>query len=104
MEGSAGGLHDQTDLEPHAGGTRAAWSTRRVHAEPRSVQGGLAIAEADTLTRLGDTHHAAGGLHSARDAWQHAATILDQLDHPDAGQVRAKLGGLTLPTSERADE
>jgi hypothetical protein len=24
-------------------------------------------------------------------------TILDQLDHPDAGQLRAKLGELTAP-------
>ena len=60
--------------------------------------------EADTLTHLGDTHHAAGDPDAARDAWQQALTILDELDHPDADQVRAKLGGLTVPTGDRADE
>ena len=40
--------------------------------------------EADTLTHLGDTHHAAGDPDAARDAWQQALTILDELDHPDA--------------------
>jgi tetratricopeptide (TPR) repeat protein len=50
--------------------------------------------EADTLTHLGDTHHATGNLQAARDAWQQALTILDDLDHPDAGQVRTKLASL----------
>jgi class 3 adenylate cyclase/tetratricopeptide (TPR) repeat protein len=61
------------------------------------------FGEADTLARLGDTHHAADDPHSARDAWQRAVTILDQLDHPDAGHVRAKLGELIVPTGDRAD-
>jgi DNA-binding SARP family transcriptional activator/tetratricopeptide (TPR) repeat protein len=47
--------------------------------------------EADTLTHLGDTRHAAGELVQARDAWQQALAILDDLQHPDADQVRAKL-------------
>jgi DNA-binding SARP family transcriptional activator/tetratricopeptide (TPR) repeat protein len=47
--------------------------------------------EADVLTRLGDTHHAAGNPQAARDAWKHALAILDDLDHPDADNVRAKL-------------
>jgi DNA-binding SARP family transcriptional activator len=47
--------------------------------------------EADTLTHLGDTRHAAGELAQAREAWQQALAILDDLQHPDAGQVRAKL-------------
>jgi tetratricopeptide (TPR) repeat protein len=46
--------------------------------------------EAHTLSR-----HAAGHLHAARDAWQEALTILDDLDHPDAEQVRAKLHNLS---------
>jgi hypothetical protein len=33
----------------------------------------------------------------ARDAWQQALTILDQLDHPDAEQVRTKLATLDTP-------
>jgi DNA-binding SARP family transcriptional activator len=46
---------------------------------------------ADTLTRLGDTHHAAGEVGQARDTWQQALAILEELQHPDVGQVRAKL-------------
>jgi DNA-binding SARP family transcriptional activator/tetratricopeptide (TPR) repeat protein len=47
--------------------------------------------EAVTLTHLGDTSHAAGHLPQAREAWQQALAILVDLDHPDAGKVRAKL-------------
>ena len=47
--------------------------------------------EAVALTHLGDTRHAAGELAQAREAWQQALAILDDLQHPDAGQVRAKL-------------
>jgi DNA-binding SARP family transcriptional activator/tetratricopeptide (TPR) repeat protein/transcriptional regulator with XRE-family HTH domain len=48
--------------------------------------------EADTLTHLGDTHHTAGHPEAARDAWLRALAILSDLHHPQAGQVRAKLG------------
>jgi DNA-binding SARP family transcriptional activator/Tfp pilus assembly protein PilF len=48
-------------------------------------------AEADALTRLGDTRHAAGELAQAREAWQQALAILEDIQHPDAGQVRGKL-------------
>jgi hypothetical protein len=34
---------------------------------------------------------AAGELARARDAWQQALAILEDLQHPDADQVRAKL-------------
>nr|WSX24998.1 tetratricopeptide repeat protein [Streptomyces tubercidicus] len=47
--------------------------------------------EADILTHLGDTHHAAGNARAAHDAWQHALAILTDLDHPDADTVHAKL-------------
>jgi tetratricopeptide (TPR) repeat protein len=53
--------------------------------------------EAVTLTHLGDTHHITGNPQAARDAWQHALTILDQLNHPDAEQVRTKLHHLDHP-------
>jgi hypothetical protein len=43
------------------------------------------------LDHLGDAHHAAGGSTAARDAWQLALRILDELGHPDAGRVRAKI-------------
>jgi tetratricopeptide (TPR) repeat protein len=50
--------------------------------------------EADTLTHLGDTHHTAGHPEAARDVWLRALAILSDLHHPQAGQVRAKLGSL----------
>ena len=47
--------------------------------------------EADTLTNLGDIRRAAGELLHAREAWQQALAILDDLQRPDAAKVRAKL-------------
>jgi len=47
--------------------------------------------EARSLTHLGDAHVAAGDTGAAHHAWQQALVILDQLDHPDAEQLRAKL-------------
>jgi tetratricopeptide (TPR) repeat protein/transcriptional regulator with XRE-family HTH domain len=47
--------------------------------------------EAKSLTRFGDTRHAGGDLAQAREAWQQALGILDDLQHPDAAHVRAKL-------------
>jgi tetratricopeptide (TPR) repeat protein len=50
--------------------------------------------EADTLGNLGDSHFAMGDSRAARGAWQQALTILDELNHPDAEQVRARLATL----------
>jgi hypothetical protein len=50
--------------------------------------------EADTLTNRGDTRRAAGELMAARKAWQQALAILDDLKHPDAAKVRAKLASM----------
>jgi len=52
---------------------------------------GARYYEANTLTALGDAQHAAGDSRAARDAWQQALTILDELTHPDAEIIRAKL-------------
>ncbi len=54
-------------------------------------ESGHRFDEADTLIHLGDTRHAAGELAQAREAWQQALGILEDLHHPDAEQVRAKL-------------
>jgi DNA-binding SARP family transcriptional activator len=51
-------------------------------------------ARAVTLDHFGDTCHAAGRPDEARAAWEEALAILDDLRHPDAGQVRAKLASL----------
>jgi tetratricopeptide (TPR) repeat protein len=53
--------------------------------------------EATTLTHLGDTHHTTGNHDAARDAWQQALTILNDLNHPDADQLRTKLTTLDTP-------
>jgi len=45
------------------------------------------------LVHLGDAYHAAGDLEHARQAWQDALAILEDLNHSDASQVRARLEG-----------
>jgi Flp pilus assembly protein TadD len=50
--------------------------------------------EAGTLTRLGDAYHAAGERERARRAWRQALVLLEQLDQPEADEVRGKLAGL----------
>jgi tetratricopeptide (TPR) repeat protein len=40
---------------------------------------------------LGDVHHSAGDLPSARRAWASALQIFDEIDHPDGDRVRGKL-------------
>jgi tetratricopeptide (TPR) repeat protein len=63
---------------------------------------GARLYEAATLTRLGDTRHAAGQLAQAHQAWQQALAILEDLQHPDADEVRAKLAGLDDHASQSA--
>lgn len=45
------------------------------------------------LTHLGDVYRAAGTIDAACNAWEEALGILDNLGHPDADQVRARLHG-----------
>jgi DNA-binding SARP family transcriptional activator/Tfp pilus assembly protein PilF len=54
-------------------------------------QAGSRWAAADALGHLGDTCHAAGKLQEARVSWQEALVILEDLRHPQADQIRAKL-------------
>jgi DNA-binding SARP family transcriptional activator/tetratricopeptide (TPR) repeat protein len=54
-------------------------------------ESGYRINEAHVLISLGDTHRNAGNLKMARVTWQEAATILEQLDHPDLDQARSRL-------------
>jgi DNA-binding SARP family transcriptional activator/tetratricopeptide (TPR) repeat protein len=69
------------------------------HALERFRELGNRYLEAETLTNLGDSYLAAGEPDAARTAWRRAAAILDQLDHPDAAQVRGKLDSLPAPAS-----
>jgi DNA-binding SARP family transcriptional activator/Tfp pilus assembly protein PilF len=50
--------------------------------------------EAVTLDHLGDVHRSAGDMDAARWAWGQAVRTFDEIGHPGAGQIRAKLGGL----------
>ena len=47
--------------------------------------------EAEILTHIADTHHVAGQIAQAREAWQQALAIYDDIQHPDATEVRTKL-------------
>jgi DNA-binding SARP family transcriptional activator len=47
--------------------------------------------EADTLNHLGDTRQASGESTQARQAWQEALAIFEDIQHPQAAEVRAKL-------------
>jgi DNA-binding SARP family transcriptional activator/tetratricopeptide (TPR) repeat protein len=49
---------------------------------------------AETLGHLGDARHAAGDLAGARADWEQSLAVLDDLDHPDADGIRAKLSAL----------
>jgi tetratricopeptide (TPR) repeat protein len=50
--------------------------------------------EADTLTHLGDTRDAAGELAEAREAWEQALTLFEDLQQPEAVELRAKLAAV----------
>jgi tetratricopeptide (TPR) repeat protein len=47
--------------------------------------------EADTMSHLGDAHHAVGATATARRFWRQALAILDEIGHHEADGIRAKL-------------
>jgi DNA-binding SARP family transcriptional activator len=49
---------------------------------------------ARSLDNLGDTYHTSGDRAAAREAWSEAESILDEIQHPAAQQVRDKLAGV----------
>jgi hypothetical protein len=55
--------------------------------------------EGEVLTHLGDTYHAAGDVDAARDSWQQALLIIDQLGAQDTAHVRRRLHALRAPSS-----
>jgi tetratricopeptide (TPR) repeat protein/transcriptional regulator with XRE-family HTH domain len=61
----------------------------------RHRESGDRFYEAEALTHLGDIFEVTGDLAQAGEAWQQALAILDDLQHPDADEVRAKLASAT---------
>jgi DNA-binding SARP family transcriptional activator/Tfp pilus assembly protein PilF len=55
--------------------------------------------QAETLGHIAEARHAAGQPEGARAALEEELAILDDLRHPDAGQIRAKLAGLGAGTT-----
>ena len=100
QEGMASALdslgHAHQRSGDHAEATACYQQALHLHRETGGRWG-----EAVTLGHLGDTYHATGNPEQARTAWEEALAILDDLQHPDAGQIRAKLGTLAWPPSRR---
>jgi tetratricopeptide (TPR) repeat protein/transcriptional regulator with XRE-family HTH domain len=57
------------------------------------------LSQAKVLVNLGDVHQAASSAQAAREAWQQALEILDDLHHQDADQVRARLRAHPAPAT-----
>ncbi|EWM13612.1 LOW QUALITY PROTEIN: regulatory protein AfsR, partial [Kutzneria sp. 744] len=55
--------------------------------------------QADTLIRLGNTHQDSGDVQAAHRVWQQALPILDDLHHPDADLLRARMAEHRAQTS-----
>jgi tetratricopeptide (TPR) repeat protein len=55
---------------------------------------------AETLTRLGETHRAAGDTDAARTCWRRALETYDDLEHPNADEVRVRLKETSTPGSQ----
>jgi hypothetical protein len=58
--------------------------------------------ESKALTGLGNARLDAGDLASARQAWQGALAILEDLGHSDAGQLRVRIAGATAAATRAA--
>jgi DNA-binding SARP family transcriptional activator len=87
--------------EHHLGHYREATDCYR-HALSLFREAGDRFSEAEILTHLGDTRQAAGDQPEAQDAWRQALAILDDLHHPDADQVRARLAAAPRPRAPGA--
>jgi DNA-binding SARP family transcriptional activator/tetratricopeptide (TPR) repeat protein len=86
-----GNAWDSTGYAEHHVGNFAEAAACYQRALDLLRESGARFDEAFTLTHLGDARHAAGELVQARDAWQQALAVLEDLQHPDADQVRARL-------------
>jgi len=69
---------------------------RAITCYQRSVDHSRKLAdrwyEAEALDHLGDAYHSLGDTAAAHRAWAQALRIFGEIDHPDGGPLRAKLG------------
>ena len=78
---------------------RGARDVAQRHGLPALVaqpQRGHRRGEANALHRLGDSLRATGDEPGARDSWERALRIFDELGHRDAEVIRAKLAPLPV--------
>ena len=78
-------------IELHLGNLARAAACYESALAPVPGTTATASSKQTVLTHLGDARHAAGELPQARQAWQQALAIYDDIQHPDADKVRAKL-------------
>lgn len=62
-------------------------------------RGDMVYAAAETLDRLGDTHVCVEEFEEASAVWEQSHSLLEQLQHPHAENVSAKLAGLPAPAA-----
>jgi len=86
-----GDVWDSVGYAEHHLGNLAEAAACYQHALSMYREAGARFHEADALTHLGDTRHTAGELAQAQESWQQALAILEDIQHPDAAKVRAKL-------------
>jgi tetratricopeptide (TPR) repeat protein len=75
----------------HLGEYEQALASYRNALELYRATGGDRYYEADTLNHAGDTHLAAGAADAAAQAWREALALLEEMGHPEAAAIRAKL-------------
>jgi DNA-binding SARP family transcriptional activator len=90
LDGEAGAWDSLGYVQHHLGDHVAAIASYQ-HALTLYRDLGDRYEVATTLGNLGDTRHAAGHLAGAREVWREALSILDDLAHPDADRLRARL-------------
>jgi DNA-binding SARP family transcriptional activator/Flp pilus assembly protein TadD len=82
---------DSLGYAQHRLGNYAAASDCYEHALDLFRRTGDSFYTANTLAALGDTREASGDRAGAQGAWRKAVEILEQLGHPNAANVRARL-------------
>jgi len=83
--------HDSLGQAHHRLGQHDEATTAFAHSLKLLRHLGDRYYEAVTTIHLGDAHRDAGQAAPAREAWQRALSILEELRHPDADDVRARL-------------